>query len=179
MRATASHVVRFHNTFIPRDHQIGPPGAYLTGYWQTAFIPHYAASFAGAAEGAYQYALHYLTHQGKSKDPYVQQRIGAMAVNVQTARLWLRHVAQLWDDRDDEAAIAGNHARHVIEHVAEQTVHHCIRACGARSLIRPSPVERILRDLTFYLRHDNDDHILATIGRHALKEEHDPAFHKP
>ena len=46
--------------------------------------------------------------------------------------------------------------------------HHCIRACGARSLVRPSPIERILRDLTFYLRHDNDDHILATIGRAPL-----------
>ncbi|WP_248862784.1 hypothetical protein [Streptomyces halobius] len=58
-------------------------------------------------------------------------------------------------------------------------MHHCIRACGARSLVRPAPVERILRDLTVYQRHDNDDHILATIGRAALGERHDPSFHKP
>jgi alkylation response protein AidB-like acyl-CoA dehydrogenase len=66
-----------------------------------------------------------------------------------------------------------------VEHLAEQSVHHCIRACGARSLIRPSPVERILRDLTFYLRHDNDDHVLATIGREVLGERHDASFYKP
>jgi hypothetical protein len=45
--------------------------------------------------------------------------------------------------------------------------------------VRPSPIERILRDLTFYLRHDNDDHILATIGRAPLGEAHDPSFYKP
>ena len=83
------------------------------------------------------------------------------------------------EGRREEAALAGIRVRHLVEHLAEQSVHHCIRACGARSLIRPSPVERILRDLTFYLRHDNDDHVLATIGRQVLGERHDVSFYKP
>ncbi len=180
MRATVSHVVRFENTFIAESELIGTPGSYLSEGWQTAFIPHYAASFLGAAEAAYEYAVDYLTHQGKGSDPYVQQRVGGMLVNVESAHLWLHYVAGLWDaGHRDEAQLAGSRARHVIEHLAEETVHHCIRACGARSLVRPSPIERILRDLTFYLRHDNDDHILATIGRAPLGELHDPSFYKP
>ena len=180
MRATVSHVVRFDGTFVPDGDVIGEPGSYLRDGWQTAFIPHYAASFLGAAEAAYDYALEYLVHQGKGGDPYVQQRVGSMLVNVESAHLWLQHVAGLWDRGDREAAqLAGSRARHVIEHLAERTVHHCIRACGARSLVRPSPIERILRDLTFYLRHDNDDQILATIGRAPLGEAHDPSFYKP
>ncbi len=180
MRATASHVVKFDGTFIPAENLIGAPGSYLTDGWQTAFIPHYAASFLGAAEAAYDYAIHYLTHQGKGGDPYVQQRAGSMLVNVESAHLWLHYVASLWDSgHRDEAKLAGSRARHTIEHLAEETIHHTIRACGARSLVRPSPIERILRDLTFYLRHDNDDQILATIGRAALGEEHDPSFYKP
>ncbi|MDX6327852.1 MAG: hypothetical protein QOI83_235 [Streptomycetaceae bacterium] len=179
MRATVSHVVRFDDTFIPREHLIGGPGSYFDGHWQTAFVPQYAASFLGAALAAYEYGLAYLKRQGKGGDPYVQQRVGSMAVNVETARLWLRHVAGLWDERRlDEARIAGDRAWHVIEHLAEETVHHVIRACGARSLIRPSPVERILRDLTLYELHDNDDHVLATIGRAVLGEQYDPSFHK-
>jgi alkylation response protein AidB-like acyl-CoA dehydrogenase len=180
MRATVSHVVRFERTFVPDADVIGDPGSYLREGWQTAFIPHYAASFLGAAEGAYEYALDYVIHQGKQSDPYVQQRVGSMLVNVESAHLWLRHVAGLWDrGLRNEAQLAGSRARHVIEHLAEETVHHCIRACGARSLVRPSPIERILRDLTFYLRHDNDDRILATIGRAPLGEAHDPSFYKP
>ena len=180
MRATVSHLVSFDGTFIADADVIGEPGGYLRDGWQTAFIPHYAASFLGAAEAAYDYAVEYLTHQGKGGDPYVQHRVGRMLVNVESAHLWLQYVAGLWDRGERDAAqLAGSRARHVIEHLAEGTLHDCIRACGARSLVRPSPIERILRDLTFYLRHDNDDQILATIGRAPLGEVHDPSFYKP
>jgi len=190
MRATVSHVVRFDHTPIPDACQLGQPGDYLRYGWQTAFIPQYAASFLGAAQAAYEYALDYVRAQGKSGDPYVQQRIGQIAVGIDTAHLWLAHVARLWDDgtyanpgpdpdHGEAARMAGSRARHLIEHLALSTVDHCIRVCGARSLVRPSPIERILRDLTFYVRHDNADHILATIGRGVLGLPHDAAFYKP
>lgn len=180
MRATVSHLVRFDNTYVPDTHRIGEPGDYLRQEWQTVFIPHYAASFLGAADAAYRYALDYVLRQKKSTDPYVQQRIGAMGVAMETGQLWLRHVAELWDTgRRREARLAGSQARHLMEHLALDTVNHCIRACGARSLVRPSPVERIQRDLTVYVRHDNDDHILATIGRAALGQPYDGSFYKP
>lgn len=180
MRATVSHLVKFEDTFLPDADVLGAPGAYLREGWQTAFIPHYAASFLGAAEAAQQYATEYVMRQNKVTDPYVQQRVGTMAVNVESAYLWLRHVAMMWDTgQREEARLAGSRARHVVEHLALDTVDNCIRACGARSLVRPSPVERILRDLTFYVRHDNDDHVLATIGRAILGQAHDAAFYKP
>jgi alkylation response protein AidB-like acyl-CoA dehydrogenase len=180
MRATVSHVVTFDNTFIPDENVIGRPGQYLAENWQTCFIPHYAAAFLGAAEGAYEFLLDYVRLQSKVADPYVQHHIGQSAINVETGHLWLRHVAQMWETgRHDEAQLAGSRARHIIEHLAEDTVKRTIRACGARSLNRPSPLERIYRDLSFYVRHDNDDHLLATIGRSLLGQQHDPSFFKP
>ena len=180
MRATSSHVVCFNRTFVPEGNLIGHPGQYLTDGWQTCFIPHYAATFLGAAEAAYEFALEYVTSQNKTGDPYVQHHIAQSAINVETAYLWLQHVARMWETgRHDEAQIAGSRARHAIEHLAEDTVKQCIRACGARSLNRPSALERIYRDLSFYVRHDNDDHILATIGKSLLGQQHDPSFYKP
>ena len=180
MRATASHVVEFKQTFIPQESGIGRPGQYLLDGWQTCFIPHYAATFLGAAEAAYDFAYEYVTSQGKAHDPYVQHHIGQSAINVETAYLWLQHVARMWDTgRHPEAQLAGSRARHIIEHLAEDTVKRCIRACGARSLNRPSPLERIYRDLSFYVRHDNDDQILATVGKSLLGQKHDPSFYKP
>ena len=180
MRATASHLVHFRRTFIPESDVIGYPGQYLKEGWQTCFIPHYAATFLGAAEAAYDYAMEYITSQNKIDDPYVQHHIGQMSVNVETAHLWLRHVARLWETgRYLEAQLAGSRARHVVEHLAESTVKDCIRACGARCLIRPSTLERVYRDLSFYVRHDNDDHILAMIGKSVLGLTHDPSFYKP
>lgn len=180
MRATVSHLVNFRHTFIPDANLLGYPGQYLKEGWQTCFIPHYAATFLGAAEAAYDYAFNYVTTQNKVEDPYVQHHIGQMSVNIETAHLWLRHVARLWETgRYLEAQIAGSRARHVVEHLAEDTVKQCIRACGARCLIRPSSLERVYRDLSFYVRHDNDDHILAMIGKSVLGLTHDPSFYKP
>ena len=180
MRGTVSYLVNFRRTFIPEANLIGYPGQYLKEGWQTCFIPHYAATFTGAAEAAYEYALEYVTTQKKIEDPYIQHRVGQMSVDVETAHLWLRHVARLWETgRYSEAQLAGSRARHVIEHLATGTVEHAIRACGARCLNRPSALERIYRDLSFYVRHDNDDQILATVGKSILGLTHDPSFYKP
>lgn len=180
MRATVSHLVRFDGTFIPDGDVIGEPGEYLTGGWQTRFIPHYAASFLGAAEGAWEHTRDYLVAQGKVDDPYVQHRVARMAVAVETGHLWLRHVAELWDRGDEEEAqTAGSRARWLIEQLATETVAHAVHACGARSLVRPSPLERIYRDLSLYVRHDDDDRILATIGKDRLGLAHDRSFYKP
>lgn len=169
MRATASHVVTFDQTPIPEAWSIGEPGAFFAERCTAALMPHYAASFLGAAEGAYNYALEYIRRQAKGEDPYIQQRVGQMAVDVRTGHLWLSHVAWLWDsDQRELAQLAGAQTRQLIEHLALATVDHTIRSCGARCLLRPSPVERILRDLTLYARHDNNDRILATIGRVTL-----------
>jgi alkylation response protein AidB-like acyl-CoA dehydrogenase len=180
MRATVSHLVRFRRTFIPEANRIGGPGEYLSGGWQTAFAPHYAASFLGAAEAAFDYAMAHLKAQGKEGDPYVHQRVAHMSIHLETGHLWLRHVAALWDaGRRAAAQMAGSRVRHVMEHLAQETVDHAVRACGARSLIRPSPLERVLRDLAFYVRHDNDDQVLATIGRAVLGQPFDASFYRP
>lgn len=180
MRGTVSHLVRFERTFIPDAYMIGTPGEYFRGGWQTCFTPHYAASFLGAAEAAYAFAHEYLTAQNKAADPFVQHHIAHMAIAVETAHLWLRHVAHLWETgRYQEAQLAGNRARYLIEHLAEDTLKHCIRACGARCLNRPSRLERIYRDLSFYVRHDNADHMLATIGKAVLGQAHEASFFTP
>jgi alkylation response protein AidB-like acyl-CoA dehydrogenase len=180
MRATVSYLVHFRRTFIPDSDVIGYAGQYISEGWQTCFIPHYAATFLGAAEAAYDYAVEYISTQNKVADPYIQHHIGQMSVNLETGHLWLRHVARLWETgKYQEAQLAGSRARHVVEHLAEETVKHCIRACGARCLNRPSVLERIFRDLSFYVRHDNDDHILAMIGKSVLGLAHDQSFYKP
>jgi alkylation response protein AidB-like acyl-CoA dehydrogenase len=180
MRATASHLAYFDNLFIPDENQIGSAGAFFAGHWQTRFTPQYAASFLGAAEAAYDYALTALAAPNRRVDPYVQHHVGHMAIAIETAHLWLHRVARLWTGGEVEAArLAAARVRYLVEHLAEDVVRHCMRSCGARSLIRPSPVERIYRDLGFYVRHDSDDQVLATIGRAVLGEETDVSFFRP
>ena len=177
MRATVSYLVRFDQTFIPEENRIGEPGQYLREGWQSRFSPHYGATFVGGAEGAYEYALEYIRAQDRTSDPYVQHRVASMALNLESAHLWLRRVADLWQaGRKAEARSAGNRARYLLEAWATDTVQHAVHTCGARALIRPSSLERIYRDLSFYVLHDNSDQVLATIGREILGQAHDASF---
>ena len=177
MRATVSYMVRFDDVFIPDEDVIGRSGQYLQEGWQTRFSPHYAATFLGGAEAAYEYALASIHKQKRADDPYVAHRIAEMSLNIETAHLWLKHVADLWDhQRIEEAKAAAPKVRYLVEKLATETLDHCIRACGARALLKPSPVERIYRDLSLYVRHDNADHVLATVGRQLLGNAHDHSF---
>jgi alkylation response protein AidB-like acyl-CoA dehydrogenase len=180
MRATVSYLARFEDVFVPAEDVIGLPGQYLKEAWQTRFSPHYASAFLGGAEAAYEYAIESIKKQQREDDPYVIHRIAQMSLNVESAHVWLKHVAQLWDtNRIEEAKVAGIRARYVVERLAMEILDHCVRACGARSLVKPSPVERIYRDLSIYVRHDNGDQVLATIGAQVLGRDHDGSFFRP
>ncbi len=180
MRATVSHLVRFDQTLIPKKNLIGYPGQYLKEGWQTCFVPNYAASFLGAAEAAFDYALESVRTQDRSGDPDVQRHVAKMSNNIETSLLWLSRVARLWESKQiEKARMAGSRTRYLTEILAEDTVKRAIRVCGARCLNRPSPLERIYRDLSFYVKHDNSDQILATIGKTVLGEPHDQSFYKP
>lgn len=177
MRGTESHKVEFDRTFIPACHQLGVPGQYMRENWQTLFSPHYGATFLGGAEAALDYTMNYVQTQGTTDDPYVRQHLAQMSLNVQTSHLWLKDVAQKWENgATAEARDAGVRARFLIEKLSTDTLDRCIRACGARCLIRPGPIERIFRDLTFYVRHDNSDHVLAAIGKSMTDDDSDLSF---
>ncbi|MEA5468848.1 acyl-CoA dehydrogenase, partial [Spirulina sp. 06S082] len=177
MKGTISYLVRFEGTFIPEENCIGYPGQYIMEEWQTRFTPQYGAAFLGAAEGAYEYTLAHLKKQDRTQDAYAQHRIAKCLMNIETMNLWMRHTATLWEmGRELEAKQAGNRTRYLAEELAMETLDHCIKICGARSLIQPSPLEKIYRDLSFYVLHDSSDRVLSSIGQEILGESCDRSF---
>ncbi len=46
----------------------------------------------------------------------------------------------------------------------------CERSVGTRGLLPPNPMERIIRDLTLYLRQPVFDAALASVGKYALSQ---------
>lgn len=179
MRSTVSYKVNFNRTFIPASECIGQVGEYLTQGMQSYFTPHYGVSFLGALDAAYEYARAAVAAQQREQDPYVQHRIGEVALSIETLELWLHRVAGALNQQDAQAIDAcGRKFRYLAELSAEAGVKSCIKLCGARGLNKPSTLERIYRDLSIYVLHDNADHILATIGRNELGLDIDRSFFK-
>jgi alkylation response protein AidB-like acyl-CoA dehydrogenase len=167
MRAKVSYMVRFDDVCIPEEDVIGRSGQYLQEGWQTRFSPHYAATFLGGAEAAYDQAGDLMT----AVQTLVAHRIAQMSLDIETAHLWLKHVAELWDyHRIEEAKAAAPKVRYLVEKLATETLDHCIRACRGARLLKPSPVERIYRDLSLYVRHDNADQGAGDRGQAIARE---------
>ncbi len=62
----------------------------------------------------------------------------------------------------------GDMTRLAVERAATAIMSHVITGVGARGLLQPARFERILRDLTMYLRQPSPDTTLADVGRSAL-----------
>jgi alkylation response protein AidB-like acyl-CoA dehydrogenase len=117
----------------------------------------------------------FLRGLGRTDDPYQRQRLGEMAILLESGRQWVRGAA-------DNAARAGattpagaeatvayaNMMRTAIESICLDMLRLAERCVGARGLLRPQPFERLHRDLTHYLRQPAPDGALADVGRFVL-----------
>ena len=51
-----------------------------------------------------------------------------------------------------------------------EVIQACERSVGTRGLLPPTPIERIIRDLTLYLRQPAFDAAFANVGHYALSQ---------
>ena len=179
MRATASFRATVMGLEVGPDDLIGPPDAY---YHQPAFSGgaiRFAAVQLGGAEAVYDETRHFLRRLGRTDDPYQRQRLGEMAILLESGLLWL-HGAAAHAARDGanatpeaiEATVAyANMTRTAIEKICLQMLQLAATCVGARGLLQPEPFERLHRDLTHYLRQPAPDAALADVGWFVLGRE--------
>lgn len=177
MRATASHRVELKDVPVAGDARLFSTRQYLDELWQARFIPHFSASFLGAATSAYEFAGTYIKQRGRAGDSIVQHQTAQMRIALDVLETHLAATAQAWS-RGDRAAAAlkSNICRAVGETQAMEVVHLAVRMCGATALLQSYPLGRILRDLQTYVRHESIDRILTSIGRACLGFDYDPNF---
>jgi alkylation response protein AidB-like acyl-CoA dehydrogenase len=175
MRATASFRADLTGLEIGPEDLIGSPNAY---YQQPAFSGgaiRFAAVQLGGAQAVFEETRDFLRGLGRTDDPYQRQRLGEMAIMLESGQQWL-HGAAKHAARPDAATPTGaeasvayaNMTRTAIEEICLNMLQRAERSVGARGLLRPQPFERLHRDLTHYLRQPAPDGALADVGRFVL-----------
>jgi len=173
MRASASFRVDFTGLEVGPDDLLGQPGDYYRQPWFSGGAIRFAAVQLGGAEAVFDETRHFLQKTGRTDDPYQRQRLGELAILIESGQQWLRAAAEhatrphATDDADTTVSYA-NMVRTAIEEICLRTLQLAERCVGARGLLRPEPFERIHRDLTHYLRQPAPDAALADAGRFAL-----------
>ena len=92
----------------------------------------------------------------------------------QSASLWVERAAQLAEDlaRDaDEVVAYVNLARLAVERAGLDIIELVQRSVGLAAFMRPSPIERIVRDLSTYLRQPAPDRALTSAASFVLRDE--------
>lgn len=171
MRASASFKATFDGIGVPADWLIGEPNDYYRNPEFSAGAVRFAAVQIGGAEALLDETRFFLRSAGRTGDPYQRMRLGEMALLVEGGNLWLPGAARHVGD-----VPYANLMRSAVERLCLQVIQLAERCVGARGLLRPLPFERLIRDLTHYLRQPSPDAALAAAGAHVL--DHDEPSHR-
>jgi alkylation response protein AidB-like acyl-CoA dehydrogenase len=148
---------------LPAD-VIGHPGDYLrqpafsAGAWRTSAVT------LGGLEALSACVRRALVERGRAGNPHQQVRLGLLRIEEETARLWLERTAPIAEsplhDAGDIAELV-NLARIAVEHAALRMTELAQRSLGLAAFIAGQEAERLMRDLSTYLRQPAPDETLT------------------
>ena len=185
MRASASYKVDFTGVEVDSEALLSAPGDYFRQPWLSSGVVRFAAVQLGGAEALFDATRQYLQELGRTDHPHQQARLGKMAIALEQGNLWLQgsaiqieNYAAVFGDmpnkeRTDSARLVGycNMVRTAIEQICMEVMQLSERSIGTQGLLPPHPMERIIRDLTLYLRQPAFDASLTGVGEYVLSRQ--------
>jgi alkylation response protein AidB-like acyl-CoA dehydrogenase len=184
MRATVSYKVDFTGVEVEQESLLAQPGDYFRQPWLSGGVIRFAAVQLGGASALFDATRQYLQKLDRCGHPQQQERLGKMAIAIESGNLWLKGAAQLVDnyapvfggypdDNQEQAAklvAYSNMVRTAIEQICVDMIQLSQRSIGTLGLLPPEPMERIIRDLSLYLRQPAFDAALTDVGKYVLTE---------
>ncbi|MBV9357336.1 MAG: acyl-CoA dehydrogenase [Chloroflexi bacterium] len=181
MRSSASHRITFHDVPLDSDELVGKPGDYERDPLFRGGTLRFAAAQVGSAQELFEVSCRYVQSVGRSGDPYQIERAGLALVALRSGSLWLDEGAVVHDrylrasaaghgevEAAEELVLCAAMTRTAVERICLDVLELVERSVGARGLLQPAPIERMIRDLRLYLRQPSADATLAAIGEHAF-----------
>ena len=163
MRATATGRVDFADAEVGPEALIGAPGDYYRSPLFKGGAWRFAAAQAGAVLRIQQLLHRGLALRGREGDPHQRARAGAAAIAAHTAQMWSAQAAAMEADptTDTQAQDAfSGLARSAVEKAALEVISLAERSLGLAGFLRPDPLDRVIRDLSTYLRQPFLDAVL-------------------
>ncbi len=179
MQSSRSFRVDFTGVEISENEVIGAPDDYYRQPFFSGGAIRFAAVQLGAAELLFDLTRSFLRELNRTDDTFQQMRLGETAIALESGNLFLKKSAQIFDDylRDKNAAKIGavlsyaGMMRTAIERICQGAMIAATRSVGSRGLLKPYHFERVVRDLTMYLRQAAPDATLTGIGRYVLERD--------
>jgi alkylation response protein AidB-like acyl-CoA dehydrogenase len=176
MRSSVSYRMDFSGIELEAKDLLGGANQYYSQPVFSGGAIRFAAVQLGGAEAVFNATKEYLQSLGRTDDMFQRARIAEIACLVTSGDNWLEAAGKKTDewlknnDETDRIIAYANMTRTAIEEICLRTMQLSERSVGARGLMRPNVLERIHRDLTFYLRQPAPDATLTAIGEYVLRQ---------
>jgi len=178
MERSDSFQIDLTDCLVAGDDLIGGPGDFYRDPMFYGGAIRFAAVQAGAILRLHTMFAEWLNERGRGDDPYQAARLGEVALAAQAAVLWIERAGAVADDcfyAEEKFGIERMHecadmTRTAILQLAMRVIQLVTEGVGAHGLLRPFGFERVLRDLTMYLRQPAPDQVVATIGRFSCEK---------
>ncbi|MBV8506493.1 MAG: acyl-CoA/acyl-ACP dehydrogenase [Alphaproteobacteria bacterium] len=176
MRASATGTVDLTGFEPGPASLIGVPGDYGREPDFSAGAWRFAAVQCGGIEALIGETREHLRRTERGGDPHQAARLGQSAISAEAARLWVESAAARAEAPTADATTVAyvNLCRLAVERAALDALELAQRSVGLAAFIRPSPLERIARDLATYLRQPAPDRALTEAAAHVLAAEPAP-----
>lgn len=177
MKGSVSHRIDFTGVKITRADLLGNSGDYYRQPFFSGGAIRFAAVQLGGAQAIVNAVVHYLNMLGRTDDAFQRARVAEMTWLVTSGHHWLQESGRkadqwMYNEPDTLKMLAfANMTRTAVEEICTRIMQLAASCVGARGMMAPSPIERILRDLTFYLRQPAPDASRTAIGEFVLNQK--------
>lgn len=179
MKSSRSFKLTFLKTPVLKINLLGSAGEYYQQPGFSSGAVRFAAVQLGGAEQLLDETKKYLVSLNRTQDPFQKMRLGQMAIAVESGNQWLNGAALRMDhylkkptkSRGKNLIIFASMMRTAIEQICIEVMNLCQKCVGARGLNKPYHFERIIRDLSTYLRQPAPDAVLGDVGGYVLNSE--------
>lgn len=164
MRAAVTGAVDFTGCEASVDACLGAPGDYLrepdfsAGAWRGSAVA------LGGLIALVEHAIAALRTADRLDDPHIQARVGEILIARETARHWVREAARRAEDPTADTGLrvaTVGLARIAVETACLDAIRLVQRSVGLSAFRQGTPIERICRDLSTYLRQPAPDAVLT------------------
>ena len=177
MRASATGSVDLDGVEVGDDELVGARGDYLRSPYFRGGAWRVIAVQLGGLEAVLDIFGSQLRASPNRDQPLQLARYGEAEIACETARLWVEKAARAAEGAIEDAEAIDAYvdlARNAFEGAALRVVALAQKAIGLKSFLRPNPLERLVRDLTTYLRQPNLDMSLLSAAAYRLRGRDGP-----
>ena len=177
MESSESFGIDFTGARIGAEGLVGRPGDFYRDPLFRGGAIRFAAVQAGAVMRLHGLFGGWLKRMRRDEDAYQVARLGELSLLAQEAALWVERAAEVAEDclmredrtHADRMVECANMTRLAISRIATRAMQLVTEGVGAHGLLQPERFERVIRDLTMYLRQPAPDQTLADVGRSSLR----------